>query len=386
MTNGLAMGNPLSPILSDIYMPYFESKLFKLLTFPFYKRYVDDSFALLEDNNCNLDQILNVMNSIDSCIQFTFELESDQKLPFLDVLVTRNDNSFHTTVFRKPFPVSLPPHYKSSHPPNQKLASFRSFVYRVVNICSNNDLLDAELNYIKAIAHDRGYSPNIIDNIHRNLTKQSHADKPSKEFSNNLVILPYFPKISRQVANILKKFDFNIIFSPINKIKFSNLKQPIDSQSSWGIYQINCQCGLSYIGQTKRALKCRVKEHEAYVKKQEFKRSSIAQHCWDSNHNFNFSSSKVIQNCSSIFDLDFYESYHIFKNSKLLVNDLSSVPYISPVWKSMIKPNYPPLFVPCFLFVVFRSPFPPIGRCSKPSCDVIFLYIFTLFSYCFLLH
>nr|XP_042900825.1 uncharacterized protein LOC107445882 [Parasteatoda tepidariorum] len=223
MTNGLAMGNPLSPILSDIYMPYFESKLFKLLTFPFYKRYVDDSFALLEDNNCNLDQILNVMNSIDSCIQFTFELESDQKLPFLDVLVTRNDNSFHTTVFRKPFPVSLPPHYKSSHPPNQKLASFRSFVYRVVNICSNNDLLDAELNYIKAIAHDRGYSPNIIDNIHRNLTKQSHADKPSKEFSNNLVILPYFPKISRQVANILKNVMFCILFRP----KVSVLKRII---------------------------------------------------------------------------------------------------------------------------------------------------------------
>nr|XP_042911598.1 uncharacterized protein LOC122272242 [Parasteatoda tepidariorum] len=257
MTNGLAMGNPLSPILSDIYIHYFESKLFKILTFPFYKRYVDDSFALSDENNCNFDLILNVMNSIDSCIQFTFELETNQKLPFFDVLVTRNDNSFHTTVFRKPFAVSLTPHYKSSQP---KTCLFRSFVYRAVDICCNIDFLDAELNY-------RGYSSNIIDNIYKNLTKQSPTDKPSKEFSNNLVILPYFPKISLQVANILKKFDFNIIFSLINKIKFSNLKQPIDSQNSWGIYQINCQCGLSYIGQTKRALKCHVKEHEAYVKK-----------------------------------------------------------------------------------------------------------------------
>jgi len=35
---------------------------------------------------------------------------------------------------------------------------------------------------------------------------------------------------------------------------------------NWGIYKISCHYGQSYIDQTKRALKQRLKEHETYFK------------------------------------------------------------------------------------------------------------------------
>ncbi|XP_054709828.1 uncharacterized protein LOC129219457 [Uloborus diversus] len=336
MSEGLAMGNPLSPILSDIYLHYFETKLFETITFPFYVRYVDDCFVLLDQNHNNNEFLLSTLNSIDPCIQFTIEMETDSSLSFLDVFITKSNDEFMTSVFRKPFAVTLPPHKCSSHPPNQKLASFKAFVFRALNICSSSNSLSAELSYLKAVAFDRGYSPSIIDSIYNKFIKPSHSEKVSASSASYTIVLPYYPKVSHQVAKILKKFGFDTAFSPVNKIKFTNLKDPIDCHSNWGIYSISCKCGLGYVGQTKRALKHRLKEHENYVKHKELARSSIAQHCWTSGHCFDFSSAKIICKCSSVYDLDFWEAYHIWKNSHSLVNDFSSTPFFHDIWKQFL--------------------------------------------------
>ena len=260
----------------------------------------------------------------------------NNSLPFLDVLVLRGSDSFTTTICRKPFSVSLPPHNKSCHPPNQKIAAFNSFVFRALNICSNKILLEKEINYIKAIAIDRGYSTKVIDHIIRKFSKPRKAKKHTD--SKNTILLPFFPKISHQIANILKKFKFVTIFYPTNKIRFSYIKDPIETKNNWGIYEISCQCSLKYIGQTKRALKYRINEHKNYVKKEELVKSSIATHCWSNDHVFNFSSPKIIQKCSNIYHLDFLETYHILKNKHKLVNDLTATPFLSPVWKNLIDP------------------------------------------------
>lgn len=49
-----------------------------------------------------------------------------------------------------------------------------------------------------------------------------------------------------------------------NEVTFSKLKDRIELPNSWGMYSIYCQCGPSYIGQTKRGLELRIKEHKQY--------------------------------------------------------------------------------------------------------------------------
>ena len=49
------MGFPLSPILADIYMHYFENTLFEKISFPFWTRYVDDTFTLIDTSLHNID-------------------------------------------------------------------------------------------------------------------------------------------------------------------------------------------------------------------------------------------------------------------------------------------------------------------------------------------
>lgn len=95
-----------APSHSDIYMHYFKANLFNKL-FPFYTRYVDDCFTLLNFSDLDFSIILFVMNSIDEHRQFTTGFENNSQHPLLDVMVFHENNSFHTTVYRRPFAVSL---------------------------------------------------------------------------------------------------------------------------------------------------------------------------------------------------------------------------------------------------------------------------------------
>ena len=111
----------------------------------------------------NVDHILQTMSSIDNNIQFTYEIENNGVLPFLDTLVSRTEEGFSTSVYRKHFAVSLLPHSHSCHPPSQKMAAFYTFVNRALNICSDPISFNSEIQYLKVIALDRGYNPSIVD-------------------------------------------------------------------------------------------------------------------------------------------------------------------------------------------------------------------------------
>ena len=98
----VAMVSPLGPLLANIFMISVEdSTLPKLeLYLCNWKRYVDDAFAyVLLDK---IDMILHELHSYHPNIKFTYELESNNKLAFLDVSARRtNDNKVETSVYRK---------------------------------------------------------------------------------------------------------------------------------------------------------------------------------------------------------------------------------------------------------------------------------------------
>ena len=129
-----------------------------------------------------------------------------------------------------------------------------------------------------------------------------------------------FPKSSFSIAKILKQQNFKIIFSSINKLSFSKLKDPIETLYCWGIYSISCQCGLSYIGQIKHRLCFHLSEHKFNIRNQETNKSAIVKHCWENYHTFNFHSAKIIGKPNSVFELDFFGAFHIHKNHNNVVN------------------------------------------------------------------
>ena len=65
-----------------------------------WKRYVDDSFCIIKKDN--VPAFHDTLNSIDANISFTIEIESDNKISFLDTLVTRRNGTIAVDVYRKP--------------------------------------------------------------------------------------------------------------------------------------------------------------------------------------------------------------------------------------------------------------------------------------------
>jgi hypothetical protein len=100
-TSGTSMGNPISPIIANIFMSRFGMDLASANLLPcIWYRYVDDIFAVIKKTD--VQNTLNMLNSQYNTIKFTVEEECDQKLPFLDICVRRESDAFKFTVHRKP--------------------------------------------------------------------------------------------------------------------------------------------------------------------------------------------------------------------------------------------------------------------------------------------
>ena len=99
-TDGAAMGNPLSPIVVNIYMEFFEEMALQsaMVKPKMWLRYVDDTFVIWSGDKEELSMFQQHLNSLRPSIQFTMEGESDGQLPFLDVLVKKEDGRLITSL------------------------------------------------------------------------------------------------------------------------------------------------------------------------------------------------------------------------------------------------------------------------------------------------
>ena len=64
-----------------------------------WKRYVGDTISYIKEES--IEHVLSKLNGDHENIEFTYEIEDDGKLPFLDVLVIRKDYRVEPTVYRK---------------------------------------------------------------------------------------------------------------------------------------------------------------------------------------------------------------------------------------------------------------------------------------------
>ena len=93
------MGSPFSVVVAEIVMQNIEEQAQATYseTLPLWLRYVDDTITAVHKNKIDEFRIhLNIQNT---SIQFT---KKKSKIPFLDCLVTRKNNTLRTTAYRKP--------------------------------------------------------------------------------------------------------------------------------------------------------------------------------------------------------------------------------------------------------------------------------------------
>jgi hypothetical protein len=133
--NGLAMGAPTSSILSEIYLQYLENtKIYDILSSSKIQgcfRYVDDILVIYNRNYTYIEEVQNSFNNITPGLNFTLELENDNKLNFLDLTITETANKLPFDKYRKHTSTNIIILHDSCHPPEQKLAAIRYYVNRI---------------------------------------------------------------------------------------------------------------------------------------------------------------------------------------------------------------------------------------------------------------
>ena len=127
--HGTAMGSPVSVVVANLVMEDVEQEALSTFHTPprFWRRYVDDTCTALPSNLA--DSFHDHLDSIDPCIQFTIERESDGQLPFLDILLNREeDGSISTSVYRKATHTDQYLCFHSHHPAAHKRAVLRTLM------------------------------------------------------------------------------------------------------------------------------------------------------------------------------------------------------------------------------------------------------------------
>ena len=91
------MGNPLSPVLANIFMSKLEADVVRPFNPTFYDRYVDDCFS--KKRKDEPDQLLDRLNNYHPNIKFTVEENPDH---FLDTAFSYGNDGFDCKVYKKP--------------------------------------------------------------------------------------------------------------------------------------------------------------------------------------------------------------------------------------------------------------------------------------------
>ncbi|XP_071579989.1 uncharacterized protein [Temnothorax nylanderi] len=168
---GSPMGSPFSPKAADIVMEDLETHCLGALDFdlPFYCRYVDDSFAIIPMSRLN--DILDVFNGYHPRLNFTYELENNDGLPFLDTIVIRDGNRLTSNWYRKPTFSGRYTNYFSSHPLKYKVNTITSLVDHAV-LLSDARYHDSNINLVKKILVNNSFPMDLINKHINNRIKQ----------------------------------------------------------------------------------------------------------------------------------------------------------------------------------------------------------------------
>ena len=147
-----------------------------MLSVLFYKRYVDDIFCIFKKEQ--VDKFLDFLNNKHKNIKFTIEKEQDQKLPFLDALITKRSNSSITTNYKKSTDAGLLTNYLSFIPTRYKLHFIIIFVdllYKINNTWSD---FHNDMEKIKSILQMSLFPPDLIVKVVRSdLSNQYNSNK-----------------------------------------------------------------------------------------------------------------------------------------------------------------------------------------------------------------
>lgn len=330
----------------------------------FIKKYVDDIFLIAKRDH--IQQILKTFNSIDDILRFTIEVENKNQLPFLDVLVMKEDDkTLITKWYSKPTSSNRLLNYLSMHPKYMKLNIAKSFATRVFGLTNikfkkeaiskvdsilklNNYPTEIVTKTIKKALYISYYQQKTPNTAPPAITVSAPSPSPDDDDVESTFVgyrsLGYVANLSEPLARKLKaRVDCKVAFKsqrPLRQI-FTKTKDKISNlNKSSAVYQVSCDCGQKYIGQSGRRISERMKEHKDNIRLKSPK-SALAKHGLIEGHHFSFEEKdiKILTQESHRKKREFKESCLIFQNKNNTVNLRTDTRFIDKNYHTLLSPT-----------------------------------------------
>ena len=331
---GVSMGSPLSPVLANLCMEFFEKRFLRDIPLnikhELWVRYVDDIFIIYKHGEEAFESFLYELNNKIDSIKFTFEKEVERQLSFLDTCVHRDthNNSFKFSVYRKQTHTNSYIHFFSFHERKVKTNVLTNLFFRAYRIC-DPIFVDKEIDFLVDSFSKLCYPKYFITCCLRKARKMyfTPIEKDPPNFKMTLC-LPYNPHLEPLTKHIDRnKPGYNISFHYHNTLRSRLVKNNLSNhRSSAGVYAIPCNdCNKCYIGESGRGLQTRKKEHIAACKSGN-SYNAIAKHTWDLDHRIDFQGASLIYKCQErnirrVVEGALISLNNTFENNKGLTKD-----------------------------------------------------------------
>ena len=195
--------------------------------------------------------------------------ESNSSLPFLDVLVERQNSDFITVVYRKPTFTGQYLRWNSFNPTKRKTNLISTLAHRAFMICSKSKL-EPELNKIRSILTSNGYPEDVITSTFQCKLKQLHAKLiHSADKCPVYLHVPWLGNVSmryeKQISSAVKRCYFAVkpraVFTTRQLLPPTKKDVLPSHHCSYLVYLFVCHCDSRYVGRTSQRLQEHIKQH-----------------------------------------------------------------------------------------------------------------------------
>ena len=274
---GLAIGASTSGFAADIFMERIEKNALSSIAHPpkIWCRFVDDTFTIILI--IIYVALLDALNSQHHRIKVTSEIQTENKLSFLEVMTQiQIDRSLKFTIFRKKTHTDQYLHFNSNHHMSQKLGIPKTLNRRADMLVTDDNEQEKEKNYVERALKRCGYPKWATDKAKKKKpleeVKPKNPDDPY-EGPIGYAQIPYIKHLSEKLGKLFKKHDVRPIYIPTRNIKSivcNKIKDKVPDMDKTGvIYYIDCKKHIrtDYTGETDCATKTRGYQHHLYPRK-----------------------------------------------------------------------------------------------------------------------
>ncbi|XP_023236949.1 uncharacterized protein LOC111636030 [Centruroides sculpturatus] len=334
--SGISMGSVIGPKLAEIIMIDIDKEISDIYGIKFYRRYVDDVLIIYDEVEINTNEIRNIINNIHKNIQFKIEEEDKitNSINYLDITIKRNNTNLEFEPFKKQCSINTTVNYNSNIPIHIKQNIFNMEYTKIKNRTSINTKQIEHLNTLKKKFILSGYPNRILNiwetEIDKKTDKTIRIDPKQAEIK--YIRFPYIKGLYEEVNKEVKKINVKLVptydklLSRLNAKQVNKTNITNKEESKNVVYKIPCTCENKkfYIGETKRKVKVRLKEHIADLKYRRLN-SAFHEHCLLNNCNIDKNNIDILHRERDTYKRKFKESIEIIKNQ----NSINKNPSIS---------------------------------------------------------